>query len=66
MAHEVSRLEEALSNSNEKIADLLKVKEKYAELLSEKLNQTITINELEEQVIQMVYLILEGSPKTLD
>jgi len=51
MAHEVTRLEEALSRSNDKIADLLIVKEKYAELLNDKLNQTISINELEEQVL---------------
>lgn len=52
IVNEVSRLEEALSNSNDKIADLLKVKEKYAELLNEKQNQTMTITELEEQVIE--------------
>ena len=46
----MSRLESALLEAETKISELLRVKEKFAELSEEKLNQTLSLNELEEQV----------------
>jgi hypothetical protein len=46
----ILELERALQESENKISELLRVKEKFAELSEEKLNQTLSLNELEEQV----------------
>ena len=46
----ILELERALNESENKISELLRVKEKFAELSEEKLNQTLSLNELEDQV----------------
>lgn len=47
---EVSRLEKSLLAADDRIEDVLKVKEKYVEMVQENLAQTKTRNDLQEQV----------------
>ena len=48
--HHVKELEKSLNEANEKISDLLKVKEKYAEVDMEKTNLGNNLSELEEEM----------------
>ena len=48
--HQVKELEKSLNEANEKISDLLKVKEKYAEVDMEKTNLGNNLSELEEEM----------------
>ena len=48
-SEKISQLESALLEADTKISDLLRVKEKFAELSEESFNQTLNLTELESE-----------------